>query len=158
MSDPDDLDDLDGIEDLDDFDEIDANSNAEQTRLLIAVVVLLSLFMASLVAHQYGGFNFVLNIFSGERSDSEAEGSLQLAVYACKQEIRASVGSNLLQMDVDRLSTRYVSARQSYLVFVDIMVKGQERVPIYVECDVAATDQRINRIRVNGPPRGFDIF
>ncbi|WP_196159861.1 hypothetical protein [Reinekea sp. G2M2-21] len=93
---------------------------------------------------------------SGRGNDGSAEGSLQPAVDTCKRAAKLQIGPALLQMDMDRLSTRYIADRQQYLVILNVIIKGQERMEYYYECTVSSVTQEIDRTRLTGPPGSFE--
>jgi len=85
------------------------------------------------------------------------EVSQQLAIEICKQQAGADFGRNLLQFDFDQRSTRYNKQIKVHTIFADLMIKGGERDPIYIRCDISAVDRTILEYRVKGMT-GFSLF
>lgn len=124
---------------------------------LIASVVFVIAVMAAYVVDEFTG----ISVLAPFRDDTvpgadQAEGSLQPAVDACKRSARVQVGSALLSMRMDSKSTRYLPDTQEYLVILDLMIEGQERIAYYYECNVMAVSQQVVRTRVTGPPGTFE--
>jgi len=132
--------------------------NMDQQKTLLTIVGLILAMMILLVANRYDGFNFAFNFFGGgNANDGLPESSLQKSIQICKNEARTSLGPALSQMQVDRISTRYDQSTQSHWVFINIQIKGKERDPYYMECNVSTFTQKIRHVRLNGPPNEFQF-
>jgi hypothetical protein len=49
-----------------------------------------------------------------------------------------------------------MESSREYVVFLDVRIRGQERVEYYFECNVSAVNQQVTRTRLNGPPGSFE--
>jgi len=123
---------------------------------VIGSVVVICAVMASYVVDRYTNFN-LLSPFSGGKSslDGAPEGSMQHAVDACKRVATIQLGPSLLQMRMDSISTRYLSSKSEYVVFLNVIIKSKERTAYYFECNVSAKNQAVSRTRLTGPPGSF---
>jgi hypothetical protein len=135
----------------------DSNEKESASWFVVGSVLFICIVMATYVIDRYTDLS-LMSPFSGNDAipGEQAEGSLQPAVDACKRAARQQIGASLLQMDVDSGSTRYRASRQEYEVFLDLILKNNERVAYYYECTVSAVTQRVSRTRVTGPPGTFD--
>lgn len=130
--------------------------NKQSSLWVTASVAFIIMVMATYVMDRYLGFTITESIFGDSESvEGMAEGSLQPAVDACKRAARVQIGASLLSAKMDARSTRYLSATQEYLVFLNLMIQGSERLDYTYECNVSAVNQQILRTRVNGPPGSF---
>lgn len=132
-------------------------NETKSDRFVVFSVVFICCVMAAYVIDRYTGFD-ITRPFSGSQNSSpgNAEGSLQPAVDACKRVANIQLGPSLLQMKVDPISTRYVASNQEYVVFLNVVIKGKERIDHYFECNVSSVGQTVTRTRLTGPPGSFD--
>lgn len=93
----------------------------------------------------------------GELPDGRAEVSQQVAIEVCRQKASGEFGRNLLMTRFDQRSSRYNPELKVHTVFINLTVKGAERDPIYIRCDISAVNRMIIESRVKGT-RGFSFF
>jgi hypothetical protein len=86
-----------------------------------------------------------------------ADVSQQMAFVICKQQGQSQLGRNLLQVNFDQRSSRYNEDLKMHTIFADLIVKGSEREPIYIRCDISAVNRQILEYRIKGMT-GFGAF
>lgn len=133
------------------------NKDSSSSLWLTLSVFFVIAVMALYVVEEFTDYS-VLSPSSGGGSGlgGSAEGSLQPAVDACKRAASAQLGSSLVSSRMDKISTRYLPASQEYFVILDLVIRDQERVAYYYECNVTAVNQQVIRTRVTGPPGSFE--
>ncbi|MBU2865204.1 hypothetical protein QWZ13_12330 [Reinekea marina] len=93
----------------------------------------------------------------GELPQGRAEVSQQVAIQVCKQEAIDSYGRDLMQTNFDKRSSRYNSELKVHTVFVNLRVKDQEDLDLYIRCDVSAVNRQMLETRIKGG-KGFGFF
>ncbi|EAR08405.1 hypothetical protein MED297_16734 [Reinekea blandensis MED297] len=93
----------------------------------------------------------------GELPEGRAEVSQQVAIEVCRQKASAEFGRNLLLTRFDQRSSRYNPELKVHTVFINLTIKGSERDPIYIRCDISAVNRMIIESRIKGT-RGFSLF
>jgi hypothetical protein len=86
-----------------------------------------------------------------------ADVSQQMAFVICKQQGQSQLGRNLLQVNFDQRSSRYNEDLKMHTIFADLIVKGSEREPIYIRCEISAVNRQILEYRIKGMT-GFGAF
>lgn len=118
---------------------------------IVIIMVLITLIMSN-----FAGFSGFTGLFGGgDNLDGQAQGSLQKAVQACRTRVTGELGDRLSKTYLDEMSTRYDESKKEYLVFIDVVIKGQEKDKYYYECQVSAVSQRITKAQLNAPPGAF---
>lgn len=124
---------------------------------IVAGSIFITLVMAYYVLNRYTGFDLTAPFSSSPpQLDGGAEESLQPAVSACRAAMNSQLGSSLISATLDPRSTRYLAGSREYVVFLDVRLRGQDRVEYYYECNVSAVSQQVTRTRLNGPPGSFE--
>lgn len=93
----------------------------------------------------------------GELPDGRAEVSQQVAIQVCKQEAIDTYGRDLMQTNFDGRSSRYNAELKVHTVFVNLRVKDQEGLDLYIRCDVSAVNRQMLETRIKGG-NGFGFF
>lgn len=93
----------------------------------------------------------------GELPNGRAEVSQQVAIQVCSQKASAEFGRNLLMTRFDQRSSRYNPELKVHTVFINLTIKGSEREPIYIRCDISAVNRMILESRIKGT-QGFSLF
>lgn len=119
--------------------------------MIVGVLMVLTFIM-----NNYEKFPTAQSLIGGRESDQgQAQGSLQMAVDKCRSQAKAQLGSRLLKTDLDELSTRYNDSTKQYLVFIDLVIKGEESQKYFYECQVSAVNQKIIKALLTSPPGQF---
>lgn len=129
----------------------DPNEKPAASKSVIFSSAFVLIVMLIYVLQEFAGFS-ILEGFGGGANDSQAEGSLQGAVDACRRAANAQLGSALLSSKMDARSTRYQEASKEYLVYLNVRLDGQDRAAYSYECTVSAVSQRVLRSTLNSPP------
>lgn len=93
----------------------------------------------------------------GELPEGRAEVSQQVAIQVCRQKALSELGRNLLQARFDQRSSRYNMDLKVHTVFMNLTIKGSEREPIYIRCDISAVNRMIIESRIKGG-QGLSFF
>ena len=129
------------------------------TLVIVVFVGGLGIFIDDYVASQGDYRVTLLDILNGrgELPEGRAEVSQQVAIEICRQRALSELGRDLLQTRFDQRSSRYASDKKVHTVFINLVIKGKEREPMYIRCDISAVNRMILESRIKGQS-GFSLF
>lgn len=121
-------------------------SDLQQVVMAVSVFLIAALLSLAFIP----GFNPTA-WFSQPTGRDLARGSQQSAVQACLMATQGIYGARLLQTNVDNRATRFNEQAETYQVFINVMLQGQERLDNYMVCEVSAAGQRVLSASLEGP-------
>ncbi|MFT5008622.1 MAG: hypothetical protein ACI868_001317 [Granulosicoccus sp.] len=75
------------------------------------------------------------------------------ALKVCLGQAREDYGDNILQSTFDQQSSRFNVSENTFTIFADLVIKGMEREPAYIRCEVSAKNREILDYRIKGMKR-----
>jgi len=75
------------------------------------------------------------------------------ALQICIAQAREDYGVDMLQATFDQQSSRFNIAEKTFTIFADLVIRGVEREPAYIRCEVSAVNRKIEDYRIKGIKR-----